>query len=217
MKGSPIAAVVFDVGGVLIDWDPRHLYRRLFTGDEAGMEAFLATVCTPEWNHAQDLGRPWAEAVAERTALFPEHSAMIEAYAARWGDMVAGAHDGTVAILRSLKARGMPLYALTNFSKETLALVTGRFDFFAAFEGIVVSGAEGVAKPDPRVFRILFERYALDPATCLFIDDLPANVATARALGMPAVLFTSPGALVDELRLHGIGCGVDRKASGSVE
>ncbi len=195
--------VIFDLGGVLIDWDPRHLYRKLFA-DEAAMEAFLTDVCTPEWNLRQDEGRPFAEGVAELVARHPEHREMIEAYHARWREMLAGALEDTVAILAELNARGQPLYALSNWSAETFPHARERFDFLGWFRGLVISGEEGVGKPSPAIFHLLFQRYSIDPAEAVFIDDVPANVTAARAVGLEALRFTSAGALRVDLGRLGV-------------
>ena len=194
----PVEAVVFDLGGVLIDWDPRYLYRKLLA-DEAAMEEFLATVCTPEWNAEQDRGRPFAEGVAELAGRHPEHAVAIAAYHERWPEMVAGDVPGTVEVLADLRAAGVPLYALTNWSAETFAITRPRFEFLDWFCGLLVSGEEGIAKPDPAIFRLLLDRFGLDPAATFFVDDSEANVATARELGIDAVRFTGPRRLRREL------------------
>jgi len=196
--------VIFDVGGVLLDWNPRHLYRKLFDGDDGAMERFLAEVCTPDWNHRQDEGRTWAEAVAELVARFPQHAALIDAYAARWDEMVAGAYPDTVALARTLKTRGVPLYSLTNFSSEKFTAVRGRWDFFELFDGILVSGEVGLAKPNPAIFRLLLDRYGLRADECLFIDDVPANIAAAEGLGIASHLFRSAERLADDLRARAL-------------
>ena len=194
-----IAAAVFDLGGVLIDWDPRHLYRKLFD-DEAEMEAFLAEVCNGEWNERQDEGRPFAEAIAELTARHPQHRDMIAAYHERWPEMLGGALDGTVAILGELRSLGRPLYALSNWSAETFPHARERFAFLAWFRGLVVSGEVGVKKPDPEIYEILLRRYGLDPTGTVFIDDSADNVAAAQALGFEAVQFSSAAELRSRLR-----------------
>lgn len=196
-------AVVFDVGGVLVDWDPRHLYRKLLP-DEAAVERFLAEVCTTAWNAEQDLGRPWAEAVASLSERFPDQAALIAAYHRRWGEMVAGAIDGTVAVLAELREAGVPLYALTNFSTETFAQARARFGFLDWFQGIVVSGQERLIKPDPRIYQVLLERYRLTPQTTVYLDDAPVNVAAARALGMTGLRFTDPHRLRADLAELGL-------------
>ena len=150
MAAEPRSIVIFDLGGVLVDWDPRHLYRQLFPGDEAGMEQFLAGVCTNEWNLQQDAGRSWAEATALLRAQHPGQEALIDAFHQRWPEMIRGAIDGTVEILRELREAGVPLYALTNWSAETFPVAEERFDFMGWFRGVVVSGREKLIKPDPR-------------------------------------------------------------------
>jgi 2-haloacid dehalogenase len=200
-----MTAVIFDVGGVLIDWNPRHLYRKLFDGDSDGaMERFLAEVCTPEWNLRQDVGRPFAEAVAELTGRFPDHADLIAAYDARWEEMVPGAHDETIEIVRELKARGTPLYCLTNFSTEKFPLMRRRFDVFDLFDGIVVSAEIGMVKPDPAVYRYLVERFGLEAPSCLFVDDVEANVGAASSIGMQAVHYLSGRQLRRDLQMRGV-------------
>jgi 2-haloacid dehalogenase len=189
-------AVIFDLGGVLIDWDPRHLYRRLFNGDDAAMEHFLANVCTPDWNRQQDGGRTFAEAEAEAAARHPDKLAFIQAWAANFHEMIPGPIAGTVEILDELRRRGVPLYALTNWSAETFAPQPSRFDFLGWFDGIVVSGREKLMKPDQRIFRLLLDRHGIEPEHAVFIDDSRANVDGASALGIHGILFTTP----DELR-----------------
>jgi 2-haloacid dehalogenase len=190
--------VVFDLGGVLIEWDPRRLYRKLLP-DEAEVEAFLAEVCTAEWNYQQDAGRTWAEAVAELSGRHPELAGLIAAYYQRWEEMLGGAIADSVTLLEELDAAGVPLYALTNWSRETFPIARRRFEFLGRFRGIVVSGEERAAKPDPRIYRTLLERYRLDAGACLFVDDVAKNVEGARAAGMEGVLFTSAAALRREL------------------
>jgi 2-haloacid dehalogenase len=191
-------AVVFDLGGVLIEWDPRHLYRKLLA-DEAAVEEFLATVCTPEWNAELDRGRPFAEGVAELVERHPEHAAAIAAYHERWPEMVAGDIPGTVEVLAELRAAGVPLYALTNWSAETFAITRGRFEFLEWFDGLLVSGEERVTKPDPAIFQLLLDRFGLDPTATVFVDDSEANVAAARRLGFDAIRFTGHEELRREL------------------
>ncbi len=197
-------AVVFDLGGVLIDWNPRYLYRKLFAGDEAAMESFLATVCTVEWNERQDAGRSFADAVAELAPHHPGKLELIEAFGRRFGEMIPGAIEGTVDILADLRRAGVPRYALTNWSAETFPPQRARFEFLSWFDGIVVSGEEGVIKPDPAIFRILLERYGIAPDEAIFIDDNPRNAATAAALGIHGIHFRSPELLRRELQAIGI-------------
>jgi 2-haloacid dehalogenase len=194
-----IAAVVFDVGNVLIRWDPRNLYRKLFA-DPAGMERFLAEVCTDEWNLEQDRGRSWAEAIAERVALFPEQAALIRAYSERWHEMVPGEVEGTVSILEALRAAGVPLFAITNFSAEKFTEARQRFAFLGSFRDVVVSAHERLLKPDPAIYRVLLDRNGLEPGSCLFIDDSEKNVRGAEAVGMRALHFRDAAGLAAELR-----------------
>lgn len=190
-------AVVFDLGGVLVDWDPHHLYRRLMPEDE--IDAFLDEVDFHGWNHAQDAGRGWAEAVAELAARHPHRRDLIVAYAERYDEAIAGAIDDTVALLDELAGRGVRLLALTNWSAETFPSARRRFAFLDRFEGIVVSGEELVAKPNPELFQRLLDRYDLSPGEVVFVDDSPPNVEAARALGMTALLFTEPARLRAQL------------------
>jgi 2-haloacid dehalogenase len=193
-----VKTVVFDLGGVLIDWDPRYLYRKLLA-DEAEVERFLTTICTPEWNAEQDRGRPFAEGVAELVERHPEHAAAIAAYHERWPEMLAGDLPGSVAVLADLRAAGVPLYALTNWSAETFAITRGRFEWLDWFDGLLVSGEERMTKPDPAFFRLLLDRFGLDPGSTVFVDDSEANVAAARELGIDAVRFIGPDQLRREL------------------
>jgi 2-haloacid dehalogenase len=194
-----VSSVVFDLGGVLIDWNPRHLYRSLFDGDEAAMETFLATVCTPEWNLEQDIGRPWAEAVATLVAEHPEQRDLITAYWERWPETMGEAIGPTVEVLAELRAAGVPLYALSNWSAETFPAGRSRFPFLDWFDGIVISGEVRAAKPDRRMYEALLERHDLDPGSVLFIDDVAVNVAGAEALGIRSIQFTDAAALRGEL------------------
>ncbi|MDQ7997945.1 MAG: HAD family phosphatase [Luteibacter sp.] len=191
--------VIFDFGGVLIDWNPRYLYRKLFGDDEQAMETFLAEVTTPEWNLRQDAGRSWDEAVRLLTDEHPTKAELIAAYQHRWEETLGGAIDDSLHILRELKEAGHPLYGLTNWSHETFPFARERFDFLGLFDGIVVSGEEGMIKPDPRLYQTLLERYDIDPATAVFIDDNKANVDAADALGIHGIHFHTPRQLRDEL------------------
>ncbi len=193
VSGS-IDTVVFDLGGVLVDWNPHHLYRNLIP-DEAERSRFLAEVCPQHWNELQDAGRPVAEATAERVALFPEHAELIAAYYGRWEEMLAGAFEETVSVLEALHERDIPLYALTNWSAELFPIARRRFAFLRLFRGIVVSGEEKLIKPDAAIFELLCRRHGLAPERCAFIDDNPANVATARALGFVAHGYASAAGL----------------------
>jgi 2-haloacid dehalogenase len=195
---------IFDVGGVLIEWDPRHLYRKLFAGDDAAMEHFLANVCTHEWNRFQDAGRSFAEGARLLKAEHPDKAELIDAYGARFDEMMPGPIEGTIAILAALRARGTPLYALTNFSAETYPPTFARFEFLQWFHGIVVSGEVKALKPDPRIFRALIEQYSIEPHRAVFIDDVAANAEAATAIGIHGIRFTTPEALRADLTALGL-------------
>ncbi len=196
--------VVFDVGQVLIEWDPRHLYRELFDGYEDLMEDFLERVCSPAWNLEQDRGRPWSEAVAQLSEEHPDCAELIRAYDDMWERMVPDAIPGTPEILADLKTRGVPVYAITNFSVDKFELTRKRFDFLNGFDGIIVSGQERVVKPDPAIYRLLMDRYGLEPKHCYFIDDNPDNVEAAKSVGMSAHLFSGAEALRRDLVALGV-------------
>jgi 2-haloacid dehalogenase len=204
MASAGRSIVVFDLGGVLIDWDPRHLYRKLFAGDEAAMEHFLANVCTHDWNRRQDAGRSFAEGARVLKDLHPDKAALIDAYGTRFGEMIAGPITGSVEILRELKDRGTRLYGLSNWSSETYPPAFARFGFLRWFEGILVSGDVKLIKPDPRIFGLLIERFAIDPLRTVYIDDVEANTAAARVFGFHAIHFTDPMALRAELLAFGL-------------
>lgn len=191
--------VIFDLGGVLIDWDPRHLYRKLFAGDEKAMEQFLATVCTQEWNRCQDAGRSFAEGARLLKAEHPDKAELIDAYGARFDEMMAGPIIGAVEILAQLHKRGTPLYGLSNFSAETYPCAVVRFEFLGWFRGILVSGEVGAIKPDPRIYELLLGRFGIDPHRAVYIDDVVANAEAARPFGIHAIHFSTPDALREEL------------------
>jgi len=195
-------AVLFDLGGVLIDWDPRHLYRKVFSPEET--ERFLAQVCTAQWNLELDAGRPWPEAIAEKQAAWPRYAQAIGWWHTRWAEMLNGPIQGTVDILKELRDRGVPLYALTNWSAETFPFARERFDFLGWFRDIVVSGEVGLVKPDPAIFRLAMDRCGLEPGSTVFIDDAPGNVAAAAASGLDAIHFLRPEALRESLRERGL-------------
>jgi 2-haloacid dehalogenase len=196
--------VVFDLGGVLIDWDPRHLYRKLFDGDEAAMEQFLATVCTHEWNRCQDAGRSFADGARLLKSEHPDKAELIDAYHARFDEMLAGPIAGAVEILAELRDRGIPLYGLTNWSAETYPAALQRFAFLRWFRGILVSGEVGLIKPDPRIFALLIERFAIEPQRAVYVDDVEVNAAAALPFGIHAIHFTTPAKLREELVALGL-------------
>jgi 2-haloacid dehalogenase len=198
----PIDAVVFDVGNVLLDWNPRHLFRKLFADSER-MEWFLANICTPAWNLEQDRGRSFGEAVAELVARHPQWELEIRVFDERWDETVAGEIPGSVELMRRLKDK-VPLYAITNFSREKYARTRERFAFLADFEGVVVSAHEGLLKPDLAIYRLFLDRYGLEAGRCLFIDDSQRNVEAAREIGMNAVQFLDAQGLARDLARFGV-------------
>jgi 2-haloacid dehalogenase len=197
-------AVVFDLGGVLIDWDPRHLYRSIFDGDEAAMERFLAEVTTAAWNAEQDAGRTWRDAVETLIAIHPDRRDLIVAYDERWAEMLGGPIEETVDVLADLRGTGIRLAALSNWSAEKFPIALERYAFLGWFEAIVISGEVRLAKPDPRIFRHLLERTGLEAETTVYVDDAPANVAVAADLGMTALRFTDPASLRADLEALGL-------------
>lgn len=197
--------VVFDLGGVLIDWNPRHLYRQHFA-EETAMERFLAEVCSPAWNHRLDEGRSFDESIAELVERHPEQAHMVRLYLDRWLEMIGGPIEPTVELLRRLHARGTPLWAITNWSAETFPLVRDdpAYEFLALFRDIYVSGSLRLAKPAEPIFRHALTAMPAAAEQCLYIDDSAANVATASRLGMRAHRFTDAGVLQAELEQLGL-------------
>ncbi|KRC80175.1 HAD family hydrolase [Sphingomonas sp. Root241] len=188
--GTP-HAVIFDVGKVLFEWDPRYLYERLIEDDQA-LEAFLANVVTREWHFQHDAGRPFAETSAELSAQFPEHAELIQAWGPRFNDTVPHAIPGMLEIVRELDAAGVPLFAITNFSGEFWReWVPQHSEIFDRFRDVVVSGDEKLVKPDPAIYALALKRFGLEGPDAVFVDDSPANVAGARDAGIHAVLFTN--------------------------
>ncbi len=183
-----IKDVVFDFGGVLMDWNPRYFYRTYFK-DEKQMEYFLSHICNDEWNAEQDRGRSFEEGVRLLQAQYPQYAEPIRLYKDKWGCMLKGEFPRSVDLLKRLKGQGYGIYGLTNWSAETIPLAYSRYDFFALFDGIVVSGEEKIIKPDPRIFEILLERYHLTAGDTLFIDDSRANIEAAARLGFQTILF----------------------------
>jgi 2-haloacid dehalogenase len=202
--GAEIDTVIFDLGGVLIDWNPRHLYRKLFDDDVDAMERFLAEVCTQEWNLKQDAGRSWDDAVADAVARHPQHAVHIRAYRDRWEETLGGAIDGTVALLDELRSRPLRLLALTNWSAETFPIGQRHFPFLDWFEGVVVSGVEKLIKPDRAIYELLLRRYGVAAERAVFIDDSKANVDGARHAGLHAIHFRDAAGLRRELRALGV-------------
>ncbi len=196
---SSINTIIFDLGGVLIDWNPRHLYRKIFKTEEE-IEWFLQNVCTSEWNEQQDAGRSFEEATDELLAKFPEHEVAIRAWYGRWEETINGPIHDTVEIFKTLKAENkFRLYALTNWSEQTFPWALKNFEFLHWFEGIVVSGIEKSRKPFPEFYRILLNRYAIDPSKAVFIDDVHRNILGGEAVGIKGIHFQSPDQLRKDL------------------
>jgi 2-haloacid dehalogenase len=198
-----VDAVIFDIGGVLLDWNPRHLYRKLFE-DEQAMEWFLAEICTLKWHEANDLGVPFEVSCGELAARHPDYADRIWAWGRRSEEMVAGPISGTVQILHELRQRSVRCYALTNMEAETYPRRLERYEFLRWFDGTVVSSSEGIAKPDPQIFHLLMERFGLTPETTLLIDDSERNVEVAAMLEMQTVRFESPEDLRRRLEEAGV-------------
>lgn len=196
-------AVLFDVGNVIVDWDPRRLYRKLFA-TEAEVDTFLREVTTMAWHTEHDRGRPFAEGERLLIADHPQHEEAIRAWRGRWDEMFAGAIAQTEAVMRDLHARGVPLYGLTNMSPEVWPGVQAMSDVFALFDDVVVSGVEGLVKPDAAIFHLACARTGLAAAELVFVDDNAANIAAAQALGFPTVHFTDPAALRPALERFGL-------------
>lgn len=196
MPTAPV--IIFDLGAVLIDWNPRHLYRKLFD-DKAAMETFLQEICTPAWNVEQDRGRMWDEAIETLAAEHPEHRNLITAYRDRWEEMLKGPIQGTVDILERLDSAGHELHALTNWSAETFPIARERYGFLQRFRTILVSGDERLVKPDPAIFELMLERIGHPAERCLFIDDSAKNIEAAAGLGFDAIHFSGPEKLQAEL------------------
>ena len=194
MVGSLITSVVFDIGGVLIDWNPRHLYRQLIS-DQDELDYFLSQICTPEWHLAHDQGVDTEQSCRELALIHPQYTDLIMAWAHRGEDMIAGLLDDTIAVLSELRSAGVRCYALSNMEPDTFIKRRRRFSFFGLLDGCVISGHEGVAKPDRAIYEILLSRYGLEPAATVFIDDNQANVAAAAKLGVVAVKFTTAAQL----------------------
>lgn len=199
-----IDTVIFDLGGVLIDWNPRYLYRSIFkTEDEVTW--FLDNICTSEWNDQQDAGRTFAEATEELLAKHPDWEIPIRAWYDRWEETISGPINETVEILRTFKeSKNHKLYALTNWSAESFPIAQKKFDFLHWFDGIVVSGEEKTRKPFPDFYKILFNRYTVVPSKAVFIDDNLKNVEGGREMGLNVIHFQSPAQLRVELQTYGL-------------
>ncbi|HEY4326437.1 MAG TPA: HAD family phosphatase [Mucilaginibacter sp.] len=199
-----INTIIFDLGAVLIDWNPHYMYRTIFN-DEQEMKNFLADIATSDWNEEQDAGRSLQEGTEILVQQFPEHEENIRAFYTRWEEMLGDAFWDTVEIFRELKETNKyKIYALTNWSAETFPIALERYDFLKWFDGIVVSGAEKIRKPTPEFYQVLLDRYLVKPEEALFIDDNYRNILAAEKLGIPSIHFTSAGLLRETLMEQGI-------------
>jgi 2-haloacid dehalogenase len=201
---STIKAIIFDFGGVLLDWNPRNLYQRFFPNQSQAMEDFLAEIHFHEWNAQQDKGRPFAEGIAELSAQFPQYAHLIQAYYDYWEDSIIGSVPGTVDILQKLKQEGHRIYGLSNWSAETFPRTRHDYPFFDWFDAILLSGDAKLNKPDPAIFELFLNKTGCQAPECLLIDDSQPNIDTANKLGFVTVHFTSPGQLQTELQSLGL-------------
>ena len=198
-----IKNIIFDFGGVLIDWNPLHLYNRYFLGDEAKARWFIDNICTMDWNVQMDAGKPFADGIRELTALHPEWADAIAAYRARWQEMIGGPIPGMTDVVHQLKDAGYHVFGLSNWSWETLSTIIDDYPVIKELEGVVISGLEYVIKPQPEIYRLLLDRYRLKADECVFIDDNLANVQGAEAVGIHGLLFAGPEMLKEEFKkLH---------------
>lgn len=199
-----VDTIVFDLGGVLIDWNPDYVYRTIFDTKEE-MEWFYKNICTPDWNEEQDAGRSLKEGTELLIEQFPEHEKNIRAFYERWEEMLGGAIEGTVEVFRKIKAAGQyKTYALTNWSGETFPVALNRFDFLHWFDGRLVSGDEKMRKPSPRIYELLTEKFGITPHNAIYIDDNPRNLAPASDMGFYTIHFISPDELQHELKELGV-------------
>jgi len=197
-------SIIFDLGGVLINWDPRNLYRKIFKEEER-MEYFLSNICTSDWNEEQDGGRSLKDGTNLLVEQYPEWETEIRAFYDRWEEMLGGVIEGTLDILTRLKESGnYKIYALTNWSAETYPIAEGLYEFLGWFEGVLVSGAEKMKKPDPKFYQLMLDRFDIEASTTLFTDDNLRNVKAARTMGIPTIHFQSPAQLEEEMKASGL-------------
>jgi len=196
-----IKNIVFDLGGVLIDWNPEYVFLKEFRGDREKMNWFFNTICTSSWNEEQDAGYSIEKATNERVAMFPKHERLIHMYYGEWEQMLGFEHTETVEILRRLHdSKEHSIYSLTNWSNETFPVALKKFPFLSWFKGILVSGDVGLKKPDPEIYKLLLDRYGLEANTCVFIDDRTENVKAASALGFSGIVFKNHTQLSKDLK-----------------
>lgn len=204
MTNSNIKAIIFDYGNVLVEWNPKLVYRRYFPDDPGGLEHFLKEVDFMEWNAHQDKGRPFKEGVTDLANQFPHYAQLIQAYHDNWKDSIGIAYTDTVEILKQLKQKGYPLYGLSNWSAETFPYAREKYDFFDLFDDMIISGEVGHVKPEPEIFQIMLDRIGRPARDCLFIDDSLPNINQANTMGFHTILFRSSKELDQELRQMGL-------------
>ena len=198
---TEIKNVIFDLGGVLIDWNPEYVYLEVFNGDREKMKWFFDEICTMDWNENQDAGYPLQQATEERVKLFPEYEEWIRIYYGRWEEMLGKQIDGTVTILKQLIDNpNYKVVALTNWSAETFPIALERFDFLHWFEGIVVSGTEKMRKPFNEIYVLTLNRFNIEASQSLFIDDNARNIEAAKKMGINTIRFNNPTQLKSELK-----------------
>lgn len=200
--GKP--AIIFDFGGVLLDWNPRYVFLKYFNGDASAVEKFLAEIDFFTWNYEQDKGGSFADAVGRLSKRFPHYSELIKAYDDQWSESIGGPIQATVNTLQPLKDNGYPLYGLTNWSRDKFGYLDNQYDFLALFDNIVVSGIVGVAKPDPRIFELMLSKIGRPANECVFIDDSQGNIDVAQKMGFKTIRFESTTQMLKELGILGI-------------
>lgn len=202
---TTVKNIIFDLGGVLIDWNPEYVYLNVFNGDRKKMQWFFDDICTMDWNENQDAGYPLAQATEDRVALFPQYEEWIRMYYGRWEEMLGDAIAPTVSILQQLvKDPHYRVVALTNWSAETFPIALDRFEFLQWFEGIIVSGAEKTRKPFAEIYQLALDRFQMQAEESLFIDDNLRNIEGAKALGIHGYHFTTPQQLEEDLLKEGV-------------
>lgn len=200
-----IDTIIFDLGGVLIDWNPEYVFLGVFNGDRQKMQWFFDTICTHDWNENQDAGYPIMQATDDLVTLFPDYEAEVRAFYGRWEEMLGGAIQGTVAILEKLIAlKKYKIVALTNWSHETFPIALKRFEFLTWFDGILVSGVEKTRKPFDEIYHLMLKRFDIQAESAIFIDDNLRNIEAANKLKINSIHFKNPELLIDQLKTYHI-------------
>jgi 2-haloacid dehalogenase len=204
MTSSSIHALIFDFGGVLVNWDPHRLFNKYFANDRQAIDNFLAEINFSSWNLSQDKGYPFAQAVSDLSLQFPQYAHLIRAYDVEWEESITGIVPATADILHRLKAANHRLFGLTNWSAEKFSIVRHKYEIFDLFEDILVSGEVKLIKPDPAIYRLLLQKIQTQPEDCLLVDDTPKNIEAAQKLGFKTHLFRSPTLLEQDLKQMGL-------------